>query len=80
MGRSGLGVVRPTLKYLRQIRVSRWRGLITVTPISFTRHRFPADVSRQLVWLYFRFSLSVRDVAGLLAQRGIDVSDETTRC
>ena len=49
-------------------------------PISFKRHRFPADVIRHAVWLYFRFSLSFRDVEELLAQRGIDVSYETIRC
>ena len=48
--------------------------------ISFKRHRFPADVIRHAVWLYFRFSLSLRDVEELLAQRGIDVSYETIRC
>jgi len=31
-------------------------------PISFRRHRFPPDVVRHAVWLYFRFSLSLRDV------------------
>jgi len=49
-------------------------------PISFKRHRFPADVIRQAVWLYFRFSLSFRDVEELMAARGIDVSYETIRC
>ena len=49
-------------------------------PISFKRHRFPADVIRHTVWLYFRFSLSFRDVEELLAQRGVDVSYETIRC
>ena len=48
--------------------------------ISFKRHRFPADVIRQAVWLYFRFTLSVRDVEELLAQRGIEVSREAVRC
>ena len=48
--------------------------------ISFERHRFPADVIRHAVWLYFRFSLSFRDVEALLTQRGIDVSYETIRC
>ena len=48
--------------------------------ISFKRHRFPADVIRQAVWLYFRFTLSFRDVEELLAQRGIEVSYETVRC
>jgi putative transposase len=49
-------------------------------PISFKRHRFPPDVTRPAVWLYFRFTLSFRDVEEMLAQRGIEVSYETVRC
>ena len=49
-------------------------------PLSFKRHRFPADMIRHAVWLYFRFNLSLRDVEELLAQRGVDVSYETVRC
>ena len=49
-------------------------------PISFKRHRFPAAVIRHAVWLYYRFTLSFRDVEELLAQRGIEVSYETVRC
>ena len=49
-------------------------------PLSFKRHRYPPDVIRYAVWLYFRFTLSLRDVEELLAQRGIDVSYETIRC
>ena len=48
-------------------------------PRSFKRHRFPADIVRNAVWLYFRFSLSFRDVQALLAQRGIDGSFGTIR-
>ena len=48
-------------------------------PISFKRHRFPPDVIRHAVWLYFRFTLSLRDVEELLAQRGIVVSREAIR-
>ena len=51
-----------------------------VRPLSFKRHRFPADIIRHAVWLYFRFTLSFRDVEEMLAQRGIDVSYETIRC
>lgn len=40
-------------------------------PISYKRHRFPPDVIRQAVWLYFRFTLSLRDVEEVLAARGI---------
>ena len=49
-------------------------------PISFKRHRFPPDAIRHAVWLYFRFTLSIRDVEELMAQRGILVSRETVRC
>ena len=49
-------------------------------PISFKRHRFPPDAIRHAVWLYFRFTLSVRDVEELMAQRGIEVSREAVRC
>jgi transposase-like protein len=47
--------------------------------VSYSRHRFPADVIRRAVWLYFRFTLSFRDVEDLMAERGIDVSYETIR-
>src|ERR1019366_1759885 len=48
--------------------------------ISFKRHRFPPDVIRYAVWLYFWFTLSIRDVEELLNQRGIEVSREAVRC
>ena len=51
-----------------------------MTAISFKRHRFPPDVIRYAVWLYYRFTLSVRDVEELLAQRGIEASREAVRC
>ena len=43
-------------------------------PISYKRHRFPAEVIRQAGWLYFRFTLSFRDVDELMAAHGIEVS------
>lgn len=33
-----------------------------------------------MLWLHFRFTLGIRDVEDLLAQRGIEVSRETVRC
>ena len=48
--------------------------------VSFKRHRFPPDVIRQAVWLYFLFTLSFRDVEEMLAQRGIEASYDTVRC
>ena len=46
-------------------------------PISYARHRFPPDVIRHAVWLYLRFTLSYRDVEDLLAERGLEVSNES---
>jgi len=37
-------------------------------------------VIRYAIWLYFRFTLSFRDVEEMLAERGIDLSYETIRC
>jgi putative transposase len=45
----------------------------------FKGPRFPPEIIQYAVWLYFRFSLSLRDVEDLLAQRGIIVSHETVR-
>jgi putative transposase len=45
-------------------------------PISYQRHRFPRTSIRHAVWPYFRFTISLRDVEDLLAERGIEVSDE----
>jgi putative transposase len=46
---------------------------------SYRRHRFPPEIIQHAVWLYFRFLLSCRNVADLLAERGIDLSYETVR-
>jgi putative transposase len=51
-----------------------------VASISYKRHRFPPVVIQHAVWLYFRFTLSLRDVEEMLAQRGIEVSYEAVRC
>jgi len=50
-----------------------------MTPISYERHRFPPVIIQHAVWLYARFTLSFRDVEEMLAERGIDVSNETVR-
>jgi transposase-like protein len=46
-----------------------------MTDITYRRHRF-----QHAVWLYFRFTLSYRDVEELLAERGLDISYESVRC
>jgi putative transposase len=50
-----------------------------MTRISYKRHRFSAEVIQHAVWLYFRFTLSLRDVEEMMAHRGVDVSYETVR-
>ncbi len=47
-----------------------------MTRISYKRHRFPPTVLQHAVWLYFHFTLSLRDVEEMLAHRGVDVSYE----
>jgi transposase-like protein len=48
--------------------------------ISYKGYRFPPDVIQHSVLLYFRFTLSFRDVEEMLAWRRIDVTCETIRC
>src|SRR3712207_3232284 len=43
------------------------------------RHRFPAEIIAQANWLYHVFSLSLRDVELILAERGVIVSHEGIR-
>ena len=39
--------------------------------LSFKRHRIPPDINA--IWLYARFTLSLRDMEEMLAARGLDV-------
>ena len=45
---------------------------------SYHRRRYPSIVIQKAIWFYFRFSMSYRDVEDMLAERGIDVSCETS--
>jgi hypothetical protein len=42
-------------------------------------YRFPSEIIHQAIWLCLRFTLSLRDVEDLLAERGVAVSYETVR-
>ena len=42
-------------------------------------HRFPPEIISHCVWLYFRFSLSFRDVEEMMVERGVVVSYESVR-
>jgi transposase-like protein len=45
----------------------------------YKNHRFPGEIISHGVWLYYRFTLSYRDVEELLFERGITVSHEAIR-
>ena len=47
--------------------------------INYAGYRFPPEIIQQAIWLYLRFTLSLRDVEDLLAERGLAVSYETVR-
>ncbi len=52
---------------------------MTSPPDPHDRHQFPAEIISHVVWLYHVFSLSLRDVELILAERGVVVSYETVR-
>jgi putative transposase len=41
-------------------------------------YRFPPEIISYCMWLYFRFSVSYRDIEELMAERGVTVTYETT--
>jgi putative transposase len=47
--------------------------------VSDKRHRFPPAIIAHVVWLHFRFPLSLRLVEEMLLERGVVVSYETVR-
>jgi len=49
------------------------------TPNPYSGYRYPVEIIIHAVWLYFRFTLSYRDVEEILAARGIVVSYEAVR-
>ena len=49
------------------------------TLISYRGYRYPPEVISYAVWLYYRFTLSFRDIEDLLAERGVMVSYESIR-
>jgi putative transposase len=46
---------------------------------TYAGYRYPVEIIRHAVWLYFRFTLSFRNVEEILAYRGILVSHESIR-
>ena len=85
-GRHGGGARRMWPRSATWDASSSRRGFVTATVagVSFVskmadgdivaRHQFPPDIIRHAVVPHLRFTLSFRDVADLLAERGLDVS------
>jgi putative transposase len=48
-------------------------------PERYKNHRFPPEIISHAVWLYFRFTLSYRDVEEMMLARGIIVTYEAIR-
>jgi putative transposase len=45
----------------------------------YKNHRFPVEIISHVVWWYFRFCLSYRDIEELLCARGVTVTYEALR-
>jgi transposase-like protein len=52
---------------------------VGITEPSYKGHRYPSKIIDHCVWLYFRFTLSLRDIEELMLERGVVVSYETVR-
>jgi putative transposase len=57
----------------------RHTALMHTSTSLYHRHRFPGEIISHCVWLYFRFTLSFRDVEEMLAMRGVVLTYETVR-
>ncbi len=52
---------------------------MTPEPTTYRGYRFPAEIISHAIWLYHCFSLSLRDVELILAERGVIVTRESVR-
>ncbi len=56
-----------------------WPGSQQDEDNHYRGYRFRPEIIQQAIWLYLRFTLSLRDVEDLLAERGVTVSYESIR-
>ncbi len=50
-----------------------------VSTFPYKGYRFPPEIISHCVWLYFRFSLSFRDIEEIMAEREVVLTYETIR-
>ena len=62
--------------FVRLLAIGHNLGMTTF--LDYRGYRFPPGIIAQAVWLYHRFTLSLRDVEDLLATRGVTVSCEVS--
>lgn len=53
--------------------------LVHTSVPAYRRHRYDSEIISHCVWLYFRFSLSFRDVEELMSSRGVVLTYEIVR-
>jgi len=64
---------------MSSVSVMRHTPVMHTSESLYHRHRFPAEIISHCVWLYFRFTLSFRDIEEILAMRGVILTYETVR-
>ena len=76
-----IGVVKLRAEFVVRYILDGYDSAMTTSKQAslFAGYRFPAEIITHVVWLYFRFPLSLRMVDEMLAACGIVISHETVR-
>ncbi len=62
------------------VSLKAWDADVVRAPTNpYRGHRFPGEIISEVVWLYFRLSVSYRDVEEMMARRGVQLTYETVR-
>ena len=64
---------------MAEMRCPGQAGSMSPDLVTYPGYRFPAEIISHAVWLYHVFSLSLRDVELILAERGVTVTHESIR-
>jgi hypothetical protein len=81
-----IGSALTSINTVRRASSSCWPGVVLPGLVAvaiaarYKGYRYPIEVIGHAVWLYHRFSLSLRDVEELMVARGVVLTYETIRC
>ena len=64
------------LHYLFRIRI-KIKITVIIKNTYFKGYRFPKNIIFHVVWLYHRFTLSLKDINELMLERGMEISHES---